>query len=221
MFEAYSFNSILADLLSNVPSDVDTREGSVIYDALAPVAIELSQMYINLDVVLAETFGDTASRDFLVRRAFERGVSPYSATFAVWKGDFNMPVSIGARFSLDELNFVVTSAISDTSFMLQCETVGTVGNKSYGSLIPIDYISGLTSAVLSELLVPAQDDEDTEVFRERYLNSFDSQAFGGNVADYLAKTNSIDGVGATKVTPVWNGGGTVKLTILEDRKSVV
>ena len=29
------------------------------------------------------------------------------------------------------------------------------------------------------------------------------------------KTNRIEGVGATKVTPVWNGGGTVLLTILD------
>jgi uncharacterized phage protein gp47/JayE len=42
-----------------------------------------------------------------------------------------------------------------------------------------------------------------------------SQAFGGKVGDYKEKTNSIAGVGGVKVTPVWNGGGTVKLTIID------
>jgi uncharacterized phage protein gp47/JayE len=37
---------------------------------------------------------------------------------------------------------------------------------------------------------------------------------GGPKKDYIEKTNSIAGVGSTKVTPIWNGGGTVKLTIL-------
>ena len=50
--------------------------------------------------------------------------------------------------------------------------------------------------------------------RQRYFDSFDSKAYGGNVDDYLNKTNSLPGVGSTKVTPVWNGGGTVLLTIL-------
>ena len=40
------------------------------------------------------------------------------------------------------------------------------------------------------------------------------EAFGGNVADYREKVNAITGVGGVKVYPVWNGGGTVKLTII-------
>ena len=69
-------------------------------------------------------------------------------------------------------------------------------------------------------MIPAEDDEDVEHLRERYFNSMTSQAFGGNVADYEEKTTSIDGVGGVKVTPVWNGGGTVKLTIIDSTFSV-
>lgn len=215
MYEHMTFDNIMQEMLSKIPTDIDTREGSVIYDSLAPVAIELAQMYIDLDVILIETFGSTASRDFLIKRAFERGITPTLATYALWKGEFDIAVDIGARFSVDELNFVVTEILSDTTFVLQCESIGTIGNYAYGTMIPIEYIQGLSYAKLTELLIPAQDDEDTEVFRKRYLASFDSQAFGGNVTDYLAKTNAIDGVGAVKVTPIWNGGGTVKLTILD------
>lgn len=215
MFEYMTYETILNRMLEVIPSNMDKREGSLIYDALAPVAVEQAKMYISLDAILQETFGDTASRDYLIRRALERGLSPYPASFAVWEGEFNISVPIGARFSIDDLNFIVTDAINDTSFMLECETIGSVGNRKFGTMIPIDYISGLTTATLKTLLIPAQDEEDTEDFRERYLNSFSSQSFGGNIADYLNKTNSIAGVGATKVTPVWQGGGTVKLTILD------
>ena len=35
-----------------------------------------------------------------------------------------------------------------------------------------------------ELLIPGEDEEETEAFRQRVLDSFQTQAFGGNQADY-------------------------------------
>lgn len=67
---------------------------------------------------------------------------------------------------------------------------------------------------LVELLIPAEDDEDTEILRKRYFASFSSNPFGGNKQDYKDKTNALDGVGGTVVVPIWNGGGTVKLIII-------
>ena len=78
-------------------------------------------------------------------------------------------------------------------------------------LVPIDNLPGLQSAKIETLTIPAVDDEDTEVFRQRYLKSFETQAYGGNIADYKEKVLSISGVGGVKVYPVWNGGGTVKV----------
>lgn len=215
MYESMTYEGILQRMLEKIPSNMDKREGSILYDAIAPAALELQLMYIELDVILTETFGDTASREYLIRRAVERGLAPMEATYALLKGEFNMEISIGARFSCGDLNYVVVEKIDDFSYQLRCESLGIAGNKNFGSLIPIDYINGLTTAQLSDLLIPGEDEEDTEEFRTRYLNSFNSKAYGGNVEDYLQKTNSIAGVGATRVTPVWNGGGTVLLTILD------
>ncbi|MFI3175127.1 MAG: baseplate J/gp47 family protein [Bacillota bacterium] len=214
MYEAITYESILQRMLAEVPTSIDKREGSIIYDALAPCALELQLMYIELDVILKETFADTASREYLIRRATERGLSPTPATHAVLRGVFNMEIPIGARFSQGELNYIVTECIGEFEYLLWCESAGVIGNRNFGNLIPIGYIDGLTKAELVELIIPGEDEEDTESFRERYFTSFTSNTFGGNVADYLEKTNNIDGVGATKVTPIWNGGGTVKLTIL-------
>ena len=38
MFEKMTYEAILQDMLNRVTSDVDKREGSIIYDALAPCA---------------------------------------------------------------------------------------------------------------------------------------------------------------------------------------
>ena len=220
MYEAQTYETILARMLARVPDTLDKREGSVIFDALAPAAFELAQAYIELDVILTESFGDTASRAYLIKRAAERGLSPYAATYATLKGTFNIDVPISSRYSLGELNYIVTEKISTGVYKLTCETSGPVGNSQLGKLIPIEFIQGLTTAELTELLIPAEDAEATEAFRTRYLNSFDSQAYGGNIADYKEKVNKINGVGGVKVYPVWNGGGTVKLVIINSEFAV-
>lgn len=218
MYENVTFESIMEDMLARVPSTMDKREGSVIWDALAPCAVELQNVYIALDTVLKETFADTASLFYLAKRAAERGIAQKLASQAVLQGEFtpsNLELPIGSRFSCDSLNYIVTEKVSDGVYKMTCETAGTEGNIHFGILIPIDYIAGLETAELTEVLIPAEDDEDVESLRERYFNSMTSQAYGGNIADYKEKTNSIDGVGGVKVTPVWNGGGTVKLTIID------
>lgn len=217
MYEDVTYEDILQRMLDRVPDSMDKREGSIIYDALAPAAVELQLMYIEFDVILKETFADTASRDYLIRRAAERGITPSEATYAVMKGEFTpstLDIPIGSRFSCGSLNYAVTSKIADGQYQLTCETAGEEGNTNFGQMIPIDWIEGLETCYLTELLIPGEDEEDTEVLRTRYFESFDAQAYGGNQKDYLDKTNSLQGVGSTKVTPVWNGGGTVLLTIL-------
>lgn len=216
-YEDITYEVILQRMLDRVPDNMDKREGSIIFDALAPAAVELQLMYIELDTILKETFADTAQRDYLVRRAAERGIEPYEATYATLKGIFtpsSLEVPIGSRFSCNELNYVVTSKIQDGEYQLQCETLGVDGNANFGDLIPIDYIQGLETAKLTELLIPGEDEEDVESLRERYFASFETKPYGGNKKDYIQKTNAIAGVGSTKVTPIWQGGGTVLLTIL-------
>lgn len=214
MFEHITYENILQRMLDRVSDKLDKREGSFVWDALAPAAIELQLMYIELDRVLAETFADTASREYLVLRAAERPLYPEPATHAVLRGRFDVPVAIGARFSLEDLNYVVLSRREDGDYELQCETPGRDGNRLLGALIPIEYIQGLTSAELLEVITPGEDEEDTEAFRQRYLEDLEGGAFGGNIKDYKNKVKAIDGVGGVKVYPVWNGGGTVRLVII-------
>ena len=217
MYEDITYETILKRMLERVPNTLDKREGSIIYDALAPAAMELKLAYIEFDQILNESFADTASRSFLIRRCEEKGIIPKSATNAVLQGEFT-PTNIdvtGQRFSLNKLIYTVTAKIEDGKYQVECETAGTEGNKYLGTMIPIDYIDGLQSAELTDVLIPGEDDEDTESLRTRYFNSFNEKAFGGNKEDYLNKTNSISGVGAVKVTPLWNGAGTVKLIILD------
>lgn len=201
-----TYNEILERMLARVSDKFDKREGAVIFDTHSPTAIELELLYVELNTILAEAYGDSASREYLVKRCKERGITPYEATYAVLKGEFT-PTNIdvtGQRFNIGSINFVVLEKIVDGEYQVQCETAGIVGNQQLGTMIPIEYIEGLETAELTEILIPGEDEEDTEDLRTRYFDSFNEKAFGGNARDYLEKTNAIPGVGSTKVTRVWN-----------------
>lgn len=224
MYEDQTYEKILSRSLARVATDVDKREGSVIMNAIAPVSAEHANLYILLDNILQNGYANTANREYLVLRCKERGVVPHSATKAVLKGKFNMEIPLDARFNLGDLNYVSIAYIEGADgfyyYQMECETAGTEGNKHFGELSPIEYIDKSLEGSLVELLIPADDEEETEALRARYLNSFESTPFGGNKQDYREKTNALDGVGGTVVVPVWNGGGTVKLIIIDSAYNV-
>lgn len=220
MYTEQTYETILSRMLARVPATIDKREGSIIYDALAPAAAELAQMYIELDINSNLSYADTASGEYLARRTAERGIVRRPATKALRKGvftgadsaPFNPP--IGSRFTSESLYYVVKEVIGAGQCQLECETAGQMGNEHFGTLLPVTYIAGLSTAELTDILIPGEAEETDELLRQRYFQSLESQAYGGNIADYQEKTNALTGVGGTKVFPAWNGGGTVKLVII-------
>ena len=226
MYEEMTFDNIMDRCLARVSSAVDKREGSVIYDAIAPAAFELAVMYVELAYLMDRAFPDTETDEDLTKKCRERSIFRMDATYAVRKGYFEKAdgtgcdVEIGARFSGGDINFVVTEQIAAGQYSLTAETAGTVGNEYTGNLFPIDYIPELAAARLVDILVPGEDQESDDALRARYFDSLSSQAFGGNVADYKNKTELLPGVGAVKVFPVWNGGGTVKIVLVDSEWGV-
>lgn len=215
------YDEILKRMLDRVPDDLDKREGSIIYNALAPAALELATMYFTLQNNMDLMFADTAVDEYLDRICNQNGLTRNPATKAIRKGLFYdeennlMDIDINSRFSINSVVFKATEKIETGTYRLECETEGTEGNNYVGDLIPVQYIQGLAKAQITDILIPGEDIETDEQLRQRYMESVNKEAFAGNIADYKIKTKAIEGVGAVKVFPVWNGGGTVKLTILD------
>ena len=211
MYEAQTYESILARMLQkalSINSNLDTREGSLVWYGDAPAAVELQNLYIALDTVLNETFADTATRPYLILRAAERGLSPQPASPAILQMAITpttLFLPLDTRFSIGELNYYVSADRGSGNYELTCETAGEAGNNYTGTVIPIEYVDGLETCKITSVLVPGEDEEDTELFRQRYLNSLNAQAFGGNQIDYIEKVNAIPGVGGVKVYRAWNG----------------
>lgn len=219
IFDDNTFENVLERNLDRIPDEFDKREGSVIYDAIAPMAIEISLLYSYLDFLFKNAFGDTANRYWLIERAKERGIEPYKATKAVIIGRFDAKLNIGDRFFIDDIYYTVSKLQKEEKelffYELICNEEGSIGNIEGGKLTPTRTIRNLNLAEIYKLAILGEDEEDTEDFRERYFETIKSIAYGGNIDDYRKKVKAIDGVGLVKVIPVWNGGGTVKLIITD------
>ena len=216
-----TFEDILKRMLARVPDTLDKRQGSIIYDALAPAAAELAQCYISLDVFLDQTYLENAVGDNLDNRVADYGISRTSATYAqrigIFKNSDNnlMSISIGSRFGIPNVNggynYTVTSEIELGKYILTCETTGTIGNEYFGELLPITSINNLGSATLEDIYIAGEDAETDESLRLRTINKLRETPFGGNIAEYKQYVEGLDGIGACLVIPIWNGGGTVKI----------
>ncbi|MED2945132.1 baseplate J/gp47 family protein [Bacillus swezeyi] len=212
MFEDQTFDEIIERMLDRVPTDIDKRENSVIWNALAPAAAELAQSYIWLDTVLELVFADTAQGEFLDRRAAEAGLERQPATKAIRAGIFTKGVRIpvGSRFFVDNLYFQFTKDGN-----LECEMAGEAGNANLDgrSLLSLDTIPGLESAVMGKLLVPGKEEETDEELYARYSVRVRREAVSANKQHYKQWAEEVDGVGRAKIFPLWDGDGTVKIVI--------
>lgn len=229
--EIYSFDYLLQLALSYVPDDLDKREGSIIYDTIAPVCYVLSDYVMNLRNFYRDTYALTASGEDLDNRVREQGLIRHESTYALRKAYFTdgednpIEVPIGSRFStISDTNPIIYFVVSHYeeesvaipgTYVVQCESPGIIGNQYSGALINISIIPGIANATLSSLIQPARDTETDEELRTRYLQELGRTAFGGNIQDYKQKVGSIPGVGGLQVYPVWNGGGTVKLSVID------
>jgi len=224
MFENKTFETILSDMLGYVRDrnpDLDTRTASIIYTALAPIALELETAYHEMDMILEETFIETSSKEYLVKFGNQVGLEINEATCSHFKGEFDVNVEIGSRFNLDEFNYSVIRKLSDPTdenefyaFELVCETAGSEPNDYLGYLTPITFVDGLSYATLTSVLTYGEDEEETEAYRYRLQVHCKNPPIDGNVSQYEEWLSEYDGIGKYKILPCWNGVNTVKLVIL-------
>lgn len=229
--QKYTYEYILTEALSKVPDNVDKREGSIIRDALSPCCYEAAKHILYLADIIEQTYIETANGLWLDGRVIEGGITRDPATYAkklgVFKTQLDEPcqISIGQSFSTvgdTILNYTAVQVYANEdgdvvpgSYIMQCNTVGSVGNSYIGRIVPNDYIEKLVSAEITTLLYPGEEEESDDSLRERFLANLMKTAFGGNIAQYRQWAKEIPGIGGVQVYPVWAGGGTVKLSIID------
>ncbi|NBD24315.1 baseplate J/gp47 family protein [Paenibacillus glycinis] len=226
MYEDRTFEAMLQEMLSGVPAGTDKREGSIIYDALAPAAKKLAEAYAELARSNRLAHAQTSSGEELRLRGADFGIDPRPASAAVRLGLFYdaagapLDVPVESRYSAGGLNFIAAGQIGVGRFRLVCETAGAAGNVPAGTLLPLDYVDKLASAAIGDVLAAGEDEESDESFRTRFFAHVRTPPTSGNRAAYRNWALEVPGVGDAYVVPCWNGPNTVKVYVLgADRTS--
>lgn len=209
----YDYEALLKEMLDRVPDTYDKREGSIIYNALAPCAFLCAQQAYMIAYLMALMFADTAEEDWLDRAVNDFGVTRKAATNAVRQiNTFDstgvaLDVPLTSRFAINDVTFAVTEKIATGQYKAACEQTGTIGNLYSGAILPVDNINNLGSATLiAAPLIAARDQESDDDLRARFYQTVRQSPYGGNIADYEEKVLAIDGVGAVRVFPAHEMG---------------
>ena len=223
MYEDKNYKSILADMKKYIGDEIVKSEGSLVHNALSALAYEFEKLYIQMDFIIEQSHAGTADIEHLEMIALDRAIVRKEATNAYVKAEFNTAIPIGSRFSLKGYNYKVVEVINDSlhHYKMMIEETGAGANTLKGDLIPIDFIDGLESAKVTELLVAGDEEEDRDSLYKRYIQSFTSQSFAGNISAYKEKFASIQGIGGSKIYPTWNGAGTVKAVLISSENTAV
>lgn len=235
----YTFRYLLSIALSQVSADLDKREGSIIYTALAPFCYVLEFFFLELKRMNRQAYIQTATGEYLDYKVAEQGMTRFSATRARVHGEFkdyygegldSETIKIGMVFGTNilqgdtPLQYTVistyvdpeTDAVVSGEYILEANLAGVVGNQINIPLSSLTPIENLTTARVINTYISGRNIETDAELKARYLERVKAKPFGGNVAQYKQDVGELDGVGGLQVYPVWNGGGTVKLSIVDN-----
>lgn len=217
MFEAMTYEAVLADIMSRAPDGIDLRQGSIFYDAVSGIAFKIAKYYADLEQVFNLVFLPTATGDYLTLRAEEHGVYRQPASPAKYKPSFTGTIpEPGTRFFADGQYFILMEDPEDGLY-LEAETPGSAANDIPPGtpFVPVDTINGLTAASISKEIEPGSDEEDDESLRLRLQEKIAGPAENGNIQHYKTWCEEITGVGRARIISLWDGPNTVKGVLID------
>lgn len=230
-----TFSAILSRMLLAIPDGIDKTEGSFIYDALAPAALELADMAANLQDVLRFSNVSTTSRDYLDLKADEHGLTRRAAAQATGAVTFtgangtvipagtvvstsSLPNSPAVEFTTDE-SVTITGGVATVA--ITASIAEARGNVSAATVVHlISAVVGVSSVTNVADTTGGADTETDEELLVRFYAKVRNPSAGGNVGDYLTWAFEVPGVGAARAIPVFYGNGTVLIAVLNQSKDV-
>lgn len=228
MFEEQTYDAIMQRLLNNVSADVDKSEGSFIYDALAPAALELAQAYVQLDNILQIVFAQTSYGEWLDKRAAEFGIYRKTGTKASGQVKFlgtdGTVIPIGTIVQTEAgLQFQTTVEVTIQAGIaivdIEAIETGSQYNVPANTIteLPVSIV-GVVAATNEDPMTGGTDDENDESLLNRLLLKVQSPATSGNANHYKQWALEVAGVGDAEIVPLWSGPGTVKVVVIDSNK---
>ena len=217
MFEDRTYEALLEETLAvGTARGVDTREGSIFYDAVSAFLLKAAKLYTDADLVFNLVFLDTAKGPYLNKRGGEHGIERNLATYSVYEAVFEGATPVpGERFFAD--GFFFTLIQDGDALQFKAEDAGSATRyiASGTPAISVRNIEGLTAATFGDIVFSGSDDEEDEDYHERINDKIWGPAENGNRAHYKKWCEEVDGVGRARILPLWNGPNTVKGILMD------
>ncbi|NLY20137.1 MAG: baseplate J/gp47 family protein [Tissierellia bacterium] len=221
-----SYESILKRMKEELSNPPNRIEGSFAMDNIQSVGKELENAYGYINWLSEMHFLDTAEGIFLDSKAGEYGIERklgQKSTGFVWiYGSVGKELPSGTRFTSDSgLEFTLSNkAVIEedgrvTGAIIASET-GSNYNLPEGALLyPDKTLGGVDKVIVKNNLLNGYEIENDELLRERTYFKIRYPATSGNKYHYMQWAMGITGVGRVKVYPLWQGPGTVKISLID------
>lgn len=222
-------------MLNNAPADINTIEGDIYWDTTRPTAETVAEMvHMKLIPALFQGFAQTASGAFLDLHGDEFGAHRKDPNIST--GTITVTGSPGTRIlkgsvfttqateDAEAIEFVTTSdgvigASNTANIPIAAVVAGNGGNVAAGAITHIKSTTpGLQSVTNPTATANGTDEETDDAYRKRVIFAKREKAESGNKVDYMRWALEVPGVGYVYVTPIWDGPGTVKVTILDEHR---
>ncbi len=223
MFEDRTPENIRSEVLSAMEDRVQTREGSFAAEMAGPMAVEASMIYEAIKAMIPAFYVDEDSGGFIDVAASRYGIYRKEGTRAAaairLTGRANMTVAAGTVFlTEDGLEFALQEPVTLNvdgagEGLLTAVAVGDAYNVPEGAITQmVTTLTGLESWT-SGAATGGTDPETDRDLVGRLYDYWRKPSTSGNVYDYEKWALEVNGVGAAKVFPLWNGPGTVKVLL--------
>lgn len=225
-------SDILERMKSKISNDLNKEEGSLIHDALTGTAEELGYSYSKLSEVLNKVFAikalENGYSEELELKCSEIGIyrrvgtkASGSVTFKGGSGTVIPKETIvqtltGIKY-ITALEAVITETTVEVS--VQAVDVGKLYNIDSNMIAELEnQIVGIVEVGnLKPMKGGTENESDEELFK-RYKLKLDTPSTSGNIGHYKQWALEVAGVGDAVIIPTWNGGGTVKIIVLDSNK---
>ena len=218
LYDDRTYENLMEEMRGDLSVDIDQQEGSFVDLALGKQAVRLEEAYENLEYVYDNMFVDTQDREHLIESGVEAGQPIDEGSQAVVLATINCECEEGTVFSAidSEYNYEVGEyvgridvesvddegdpvTLSYYQYQLIAEDAGVEPGSYTGDIEPADFMDDFEEGWIVSLITAGEDEEDTEEYRERRLQAFQTKSCAGNRAYYKEVIKDLDNVGGVKM----------------------
>lgn len=231
MYENLTVEEVKSEIIEQMATDIDTREGSFTNDMISGVAYEMWKLYQSMDAIIPIAYVDETSGEYIDKRCSEYGIErkagkKATAVLMLTGTDGTVVPKETVFLNMEGLEFVSNESVIITggtaTVTVTAAEIGINYNLEAGTITKqLINLSGLTSVTNVEASHGGTDSETDIALVARLYEYLRKPVTSGNSNHYKQWALAVDGVGSAKVTPLWNGSGTVRVLIVGNNNEPV